>query len=208
MLLIGRDLSPYTRRVVVSMAVLGLPVERLPLATSTDMAEIRTINPLGRVPALRLDDGTVLIESGAILDFLDQIVGPDRALVPASGEARWRVLRHCALLTGVLDKGVAAFYERDRRPSDKIHMPWVSLVEEQLLGGLAAAEEERPDTDGGWLLGGDRPTQADITAMVTLPFVAIVLPHLVDNGRWPRLTALVSRRGPALPGFTESTPTL
>nr|WP_246423804.1 glutathione S-transferase family protein [Roseospira goensis] len=205
-MLIGRDLSPYTRRVAVTLRVLGLAHERLPLATATQQDEIRVYNPLGRVPALRLNDGTVLIDSAAILDYLDEQVGPDRALIPPAGPARRRVLQHCALLTGAMDKAVIAYYERTRRPEDKIHQPTVAGNERQVADGLAAAEAERPE-GGGWLLGGSRPTQADITAMVTLPFLAIVLPHLVGPGRHPRLEALVARQGPALPGFTETDPT-
>ncbi|MBB4264456.1 glutathione S-transferase family protein [Roseospira visakhapatnamensis] len=208
MLLIGRDLSPYTRRVAVSMTLLGIPVDRLPLAVTTHAAEIRKHNPLGRVPALHLDDGTVLIDSVAILDHLDQTVGPERALVPPGGEARRRVLRHCALLTGVLDKGVSAYYERARRPEDKMYAPWVAQCEDQVVGGLEAVEAERPDQAGGWFLDGDRPGQADVTAMVTLSFLAVVLPHLVEAGRWPRLEALVATRGPTLPGFAETEPSV
>jgi len=205
-LLIGRNLSPYTRRVAISLSVLGLPFERLLLGTATHMDEIRRFNPLGRVPALRLDDGTVLIESGAILDFLDQTVGPERALVPPSGLDRRRVLHHCALHCGVLDKAVAVYYEHTRRPADKMHAPWLEHLERQLVEGLAAAEAERPDAEGGWLLAGETLTQADITALVTLPFLGAVLPHLVEPGRWPRLEALVSVRGPAVPGFPETDP--
>lgn len=206
MLVIGRNLSPFTRRVVLSLRVLGLPFERLELGTATHADEIRAINPLGRVPAVRLDDGTVLIESGAILDYLDEVVGPERALIPPSGPARRRVLRHCALLTGAMDKAVVAYYERTRRPAEMVYLPAVEANERQITDGLAAAEAERPDTDGGWFLGHDRPTQADITALVTLPFLRVVLPHLVEPGRHPRLEALEARRGATFPGFAETDP--
>lgn len=205
MLLIGRDLSPYTRRVAISMALLDLPVDRLPLGTAAQQDEIRAFNPLARVPALRLDDGEVLIESAAILDYLDELAGPERALVPPAGPARRRVRHHCALLTGALDKAVSAYYERTRRPEDKIHWPWVEACERQVVDGLTAAEAERPDLAGGWLLGGERPSQADVTALVTLPFVRLVLPHLAEEGRFPKLEALEAR-GSAVPGFSETVP--
>lgn len=206
MLVIGRNLSPFTRRVVLSLRLLDLPFERREWGTATHMDEIRAVNPLGRVPVVRLDDGTVLIESGAILDYLDEQVGPDRALVPPSGPDRRRVLHHCALLTGAMDKAVVAYYERTRRPADTVYLPAVQGNERQVVDGLTAAEAERPDANGGWLLGGDQPTQADITALVTLPFLRVVLPHLVEAGRFPRLEALEARRGPDLPGFAETDP--
>ncbi|TAN55811.1 MAG: glutathione S-transferase family protein, partial [Rhodospirillales bacterium] len=68
MILIGRDLSPFTRRVAVSLAMLGLPFERKQLSTVTDATEVTNYNPLRRVPALALDSGEVLIDSTAILD--------------------------------------------------------------------------------------------------------------------------------------------
>jgi len=205
LILVGRNLSPFTRRIVISLRLLDLPFERLELATATQRDEIRAFNPLCRVPALKLDDGTVLIESGAILDYIDESVGPDRALIPPSGPDRRRVLHHCALITGAMDKAVVAYYERSRRPAEMVYMPAVEASESQISDGLAAAEAERPE-DGAWLLGGDRPTQADITALVMLPFLSVVLPHLVAPGRYPRLEALVARRGPDMPGFTDSDP--
>ncbi|WP_153342391.1 glutathione S-transferase N-terminal domain-containing protein [Roseospira navarrensis] len=207
MIVIGRNLSPFTRRVVLSLSVLGLPFERRELGTATHMDAIRRVNPLGRVPAVTLDDGTVLIESSAILDHLDELVGPERALTPPSGANRRRVLRHCALLTGAMDKAVVAYYERTRRPAEMVYAPAVEGNERQVADGLAAAEAERPDAEGGWLLGSMRPTQADLTALVALPFLRIVLPHLVEPGRHPRLEALVARRGPEVPGFVETDPT-
>ena len=50
-----------------------------------DFDAMRAINPLGRIPSLVLDDGEVLIDSAAILDWLDQTVGPERALLPPPG---------------------------------------------------------------------------------------------------------------------------
>jgi glutathione S-transferase len=85
MQLLGRDISPFVRRSAVSLAMLGFEVERRHLATTTDLEAIKAVNPLGRVPALVLDDGEVLIESSAILDWADEQAGPARALVPAAG---------------------------------------------------------------------------------------------------------------------------
>jgi glutathione S-transferase len=75
-------------------------------ATFGDADLIAPYNPLRRVPTLVLDDGGVLIESGAILDYLDDLVGPSRALIAESGEeARRRALKVCALATALADKG-------------------------------------------------------------------------------------------------------
>src|SRR5215831_3302837 len=107
MILIGQLDSPYVRRVAVSLVVLGLPFERRLLSVFRHPEEMRRLNPLGRVPALVLDDGTTLIDSAAILDYLDELVGPDRALLPRSGDARRDALRIMALGTGCSDKAIA-----------------------------------------------------------------------------------------------------
>jgi len=77
MILIGMFDSPFVRRVAVSR----------------DFELIRQYNPLGRVPALVQADGEVLIDSSAILDFLDAAAGSERALLPPSGDERRRALQ-------------------------------------------------------------------------------------------------------------------
>ena len=86
--LIGHYDSPFVRRVGISLHVLGMPFERELLSVFGDAEEMRAFNPLVRVPALVLDDGECLIDSAAILDHLDEIAGPGRALLPAGGKAR------------------------------------------------------------------------------------------------------------------------
>src|SRR6188474_1606920 len=86
--LIGHYDSPFVRRVGVSLTVLGIPFERQLLSVFSNAEAMRAFNPLVRVPALVLDDGECLIDSAAILDHLDESVGPERALLPASGKAR------------------------------------------------------------------------------------------------------------------------
>jgi glutathione S-transferase len=74
--LIGMLDSPYVRRVAISMMRLGLPFQRNDWSVGRDFDRIRQFSPLGRVPALVLEDGTVLVDSAAILDALDDLVGP------------------------------------------------------------------------------------------------------------------------------------
>src|SRR5262250_3233035 len=97
MILVGQFDSPFTRRVAVSLHLLGLPFSRNTLSGFADAVEMRRINPLGRIPSLILDDGEVVIDSAAILDHIDQVVGPERALLPPSGATRRRALKIVAL---------------------------------------------------------------------------------------------------------------
>ena len=104
MILVGQYDSPYTRRVAVSLGLLGFRFEHDTRSVFGDFDSMRTTNPLGRIPSLILPDGTTLIDSAAILDWLDQTVGPERALLPSGGLARRQALQRIALATGTIDK--------------------------------------------------------------------------------------------------------
>jgi glutathione S-transferase len=201
MKLVGRNLSPYTRRVMVAMNLLGVPHERDYLSPwSDDQArEIGANNPLKRVPYLVLDDGEILIESGAMLDYLMEGTAPEKALIPPAGAQRRKCLCIAAIGTGVLDKGVAAFYERTKRPAEKVHQPWHDHLASQATGGLKALEALPM---APWFLG-ERISIADITAAVAVSFLGKTTPALVAPGLYPKLEALTARCE-AMPAFKAS----
>ena len=72
------------------------------------------------VPVLVLEDGEVLVDSVAILDFVDEMVGPERALLPPSRALRRRALQVMALATGCSDKAAGIVYERTQRAPEKV----------------------------------------------------------------------------------------
>lgn len=201
MILVGRYLSPFVRRVAVTMTLYGIPFERRALSAVKDGDAVRGFNPLGRVPALVLDDGETLIDSGAILDYLDASVGPERALTPATDAARRRVLRLVALATGAAEKSVAAVYERQRRPADKVYPEWAEKCEAQARAGMTALENVAGD---GWLIDG-RLTQADVSAVCVYDFANVMLPGLLEARAYPKLAALVARAS-ALDAFATTHP--
>lgn len=197
MILIGMVDSPYVRRVAVSLRLLGLDFEHRAWSVGKDFDRIREFNPLGRVPTLVLDDGEVLAESGAILDWLDEHVGPERALLPRSGADRRRSLQVMAIATGAADKGVAQLYEGAFRPPEKRHEPWVARCRAQMEAGLEALERVCAQAPGEWLLG-DRMGQVDITLTAVSTFLHESLQ--LDAARLPAL-ARRTARGEALPAF-------
>ena len=85
MQLIGQYDSPFVRRVAIAMTLYELPFRQLPLSVWADADELARWNPLRRVPTLVLDDGECLLESFAILDAIDEMVPPERALIAAAG---------------------------------------------------------------------------------------------------------------------------
>jgi glutathione S-transferase len=97
MILIGQYDSPFVRRVAIALRLYGLAFEHWPWSTFGDADKIAPYNPLRRVPTLVLDDGEALIESTIILDYLDELVGAEKAMLPRSGVERRRHLRICAL---------------------------------------------------------------------------------------------------------------
>jgi glutathione S-transferase len=176
MILIGMFDSPFVRRVAVTMKLLKIPFEHRNWSVGKDFDRIREFNPLGRVPTLVLDDGESLIESAAILDYLDDLVGPARALLPPSGRDRREALRAMSIAVGAAEKGVLQIYESVFRPEEKRHEPWVDRCRVQMHGALAELERLAAASGRGdrWLVG-ERMTQADITAGCVFTFLCDAL---------------------------------
>lgn len=187
--LIGRNLSPYSRRVAIAMTMLDVPHNREYLSVTADPERGLEINPVGRVPVLQLENGERLIESGAILDYLMELVGPAKSLIPPHGRARRDCLQLMAIASGVLDKAVNAIYEVRRRPAEKVHEPWRQHLLRQATGGLGALDMR---CSSEWLVG-ERIGMADITAAVTVSFLRVMLPDTVPPGLYPNLYALTER---------------
>src|SRR5260370_42324489 len=118
MILIGQYASPFVRSVAIALRLYELPFEHRPWSTFGDGDKIAAYNPLRRVPTLVLASGEVLIESTAILDYLDEWVGPGKAMIAARGPERRHALEICALATGLADKAVSLMYERVLRNNE------------------------------------------------------------------------------------------
>ena len=141
MFLIGQYDSPFVRRVAIALRLSGLAFEHRPWSTFGDADKIAPYNPLRRVPTLVLDSGEALIESTAILDSLDELVGPEAAMMAERGDLRRRQLRICALGSGLADKAVSLIYERVLR-KDQLAL-WVERCEAQIGGVLEMLDRER-----------------------------------------------------------------
>jgi glutathione S-transferase len=190
MILIGQYDSPFTRRVAIALRRYGLAYEHRPWSVWADAELIARFNPLRRVPTLVLDDGAVLCESGAILDWLDETVGPERALLPARGLVRREGLRLCALATGAADKAVSLLYERLLRPAPS--EIWMARCQAQIAETLDVLEADRGRRATRWWLG-EALTHVDIAAACALRFISEVHPLLFDARRWPALAAHSAR---------------
>lgn len=124
------SVSPYVRKVMVVAHEKGL-VEQIELVRKNPWEEndLTDFNPIGKIPTLRLDDGTVLFDSRVICEYLDAH-GDGPALYPA-GEARWPVLRLAALGDGLLEAGVGFANETRKDPAH-----WSEWYADRLRGKL------------------------------------------------------------------------
>ena len=190
MILIGQYDSPFVRRVGIALSEWGLPFEHRPWSVWGDADKIATYNPLRRVPTLVLDDGTAVLDSGAILDALDEMVGPTRALLPREGAARRDGLRVMALATGTADKAVSLLYEplHHDHPSER----WIARCKLQIADGLRALEADRAARPTDWWLG-PALSHADVAVACMLRFVREAHPALFAEAHHPQLAAHAAR---------------
>lgn len=203
MLLIGMFDSPFVRRVAVTLKLLGLEFEHANWSVGKDFERIREYNPLGRVPTLVLPSGEKLFESAAILDYLDELVGPERALLPAAGPERRQALNLIAMATGAADKGVLQLYEGVFRPESKRHQPWLDRLRLQMGSSLAAIDRYMGERGVAQWLVGKRMTQADVTAVCAFTFLNDSLRVASDVVMFQSLATLAARCE-ALPAFSET----
>jgi glutathione S-transferase len=197
MILIGLYDSPFVRRVAIAMRMYGMDYEHRPWSVFRDPDKIAPFNPLKRVPTLVADDGFVLIESAAILDWLDERAGPERALIAPSGPERRHALKVCALASGLADKAVALVYER--AVHDRSTPIWIERCRSQIEGALDALEADRAERAGAWWFG-EAINHADIIVGCVLRFVSEAHPGVFDALRWPAL-ARHAEACEALPDF-------
>lgn len=140
--------SPYVRKVTVAALELGL-FDSLTLQKTdahTDES-LRAQNPLCKVPTLVLDDGTAIIDSPVICDWLNEQGGGK--LIPAAGPARLATLSLQALGDGVLDAAVGRRMEQLRDPhlqSEKFHLRQQAAINAALdrLESLASGFADPP----------------------------------------------------------------
>jgi glutathione S-transferase len=185
MILLGQYDSPFVRRVAITLHHYELDFEHRPWSVWADADKIATFNPLRRVPSLVLADGSALLETFAIIDYLDELVEPARALLPAAGAVRRAGLRVAALAAGVADKAVLRLYSS----LDLMHGSelWVERCSAQILDTLAVLNSERAGQSTTYWLG-DLLSHADIALACAYRFTREAHPDLLPPERFPSLT--------------------
>ncbi|EIM25830.1 glutathione S-transferase family protein [Microvirga lotononidis] len=132
--------SPFGRKVKLSASILGLTdrIQIVDADTLNPEDSIRQQNPLGKIPALILENGDVLYDSRVIVDYLDHLAGSG-GVIP-NGPARFSALRDQALADGIMDAALLQVYEGRFRPEDRHEPKWVSHQADKVRRGLDHAE--------------------------------------------------------------------
>jgi glutathione S-transferase len=205
MILLGRNVSPFVRRTAVVMNMLDVKFEQKMLSTADDQLEVYKSNPVGRIPALILNDSETLIDSNAIIDHIIESYDLNRQLLEVSGVKRRVVLQTTMLAHGVMEKGVAFSYEQNRRPKVKIYTNWLNHIQEQLENSLSALEKIA-GTDSDWLHGNDI-TLADITVVCAFDYLRVRMPTIVNSNELVSLIDL-SKRANEITAFGSTKPNI
>jgi len=184
MKLVGSKTSPYVRKIRVLLAEKNLPFEFVEASAWTADTAVPRYNPLNKVPALVLDDGESVYDSGVITEYLDAL-GPSH-LLPADPAARAKARRDEALGDGIADAGVTIFLER-KREAARQDPAWIARQRDKIDAGLAAWSKSVAGRPAGAGL-----TLGDIACGCALLWVEFRLPEI----RW--------REDPALARWAQS----
>ncbi|MCA3573622.1 MAG: glutathione S-transferase family protein [Aestuariivirga sp.] len=186
MILVGQFDSLFVRRVAVTLHHYHMPYTRNPISVFRNVGEMQKINPLIRVPSLILETGETLIDSSAIIDHLDEMAGPARALTPAHGPERRKVLQAVVLALGIADKAVSLFYERLFHIDKHINRDY----EKRMLSQAGAALDKLEHDCGAPWFFDSKFSQADVTIGCMLGFLKMRVPDIFPAGKFPKLHAL------------------
>jgi len=139
--------SPFVRKVLIAAHEFGM-ADRIEAKTEAVSPVSRndavaTANPLGKIPALVLDDGATLYDSRVIVDYLTQLAGKAQ---PRDWKAETRI----ALADGLMDASVLLRYETFLRPAEYRWSDWIAGQRAKIERSLDALEASPPPADGSF----------------------------------------------------------
>jgi len=191
--------SPFVRKIRIAANVLGLDrdIAIEPADTLSPSDSVRQQNPLGKIPALVLEDGTVLFDSRVILEYLDHRAGGGR-IVPNNASARFAALRLQALADGLMDASILLVYEGRWRPAERHEPKWLDYQAGKVTRVLSALEADPPMLDA--------PPQVGQIALAC----ALAYRDFRFEGTWrkdhPRLVGWLDAFAARVPAFATTNP--
>lgn len=189
--------SPFGRKVKLALGILGLDQDvTVEKADPTDANDsIRKQNPIGKIPALIIEDGTVLYDSPVILEYLDHRAGGAK-IIPKDPNARFAALTLQALCDGILDAGILLVYEGRWRPAEMHVQKWTDYQADKVKRAFTVLEAAPPALDA-------LPNVGQITLACALGYG-----DLRFEGKWrkdhPRLVAWLDEFAARVPAFEKT----
>jgi len=191
--------SPFVRKIRIAASLLGLEREiTVEIADTMNASDtVRQQNPLGKIPALVLEDGVVLFDSRVILEYLDHRAGGGK-IIPKDAAARFAALRLQALADGIMDASILVIYEGRWRPAERHEPKWVDHQAGKVTRALASLEAAPPAIDAP-------PNVGQITLACALGYRDFRF-----AGTWrkdhPRLVAWLDQFAAQVPAFAATKP--
>ena len=194
--------SPYGRKVRVVLAEKKIPFQLQVENPWLPDSPVSSLNPLGKVPVLVLEDGVSVFDSRVIVEYLDHLT-PVAHLIPSEPKSRMIVRGVEALTDGVTDAAVLVFLEK-KRPPEQQSADWIVLQEKTLFSGLEALSEALGEN--AWFLGNSM-TLADVACGCMLGYLDFRFSEIDWRSAHPNLAKLASKLA-ARPSFVETVPVL
>jgi len=190
--------SPFGRKVKIAIATIGLlhHVQVVRADTNDANDSLRRENPLGKIPALILDDGTAVYDSRVIVDYLDSL--DTRGILVPPGQ-RLQVLCQQALADGIMDAAILQVYERRFRPAEHQLQSWLDYQQDKVVRALAHAETEMSTPGSG------APHIGEIALASALGYLDFRFDG-VWRQTYPRLVAWLDSFAARCPAFADTTP--
>ena len=126
--------SPFVRKVCMAAHELDLTdkielIEATVLPGKENAEYADSVNPLRKIPAMQIADGSIILDSSVICDYLNDLNGKHQ-LIPASGPAKWQIQTAHAMANGIMEAAVSIRYETFLRPEPQ---RWPVWIDEQWL---------------------------------------------------------------------------
>lgn len=185
MRLLASSTSPFARKLRIIAHELGIAYDWAETAPMEEPAGLRAANPLGKVPALLLDDGTALVDSPVIAAYLLNLA-PAQTLLPAAGIAHWRGRTIEAIADGVLDAAIGLRFEAGMGGEGRSPV-WAARMRRAIDDGMAALPARLADFAA---VAGAGLSYPQVCAVVAAEYLDFRFPQIDWRGMAPALAAL------------------
>lgn len=200
MKLIGSTTSPFARKVRIVLAEKKIEYEFVIDSPWLEDSKVPTLNPLGKIPVLLLDDNTPLFDSRVIVEYIDNVT-PNNKLFPAPNRERTEVKRWEALADGICEAAATAFLEA-KRPKGQKSADWIARQNDKITRGLEFMAAELGEQS---FCMGTHFSMADIAVGTSLAYLSFRFPELNWQESHPNLDKLLGKLMQR-PSFADTVP--